>query len=651
VSEYVDGLEGKHAVYLVFNGGSGNLCDMIGLGFSSNEHEIERYVSPSVRIQVDGAEQTIPTEPIRSSDQNGIVDGFRYQVSASRPDGSAAITASASDPNVKVMITQASEGGAGIVRFFYNDVMKLYRLFQNFTNVAAPEADEEDAAAIIEADSIIGNTVTIDGSGFETPAEKIVSANAVLEASIGALGVDYELTHVGGDHYALTYAQGNTTMRIDPFFIVVDVTPYPVNGYVAILARIEKPALAVNESTGAKIFGVREDGLEVDITTGDALLKVEVADTTIASYANGTLTAKALGKTNLVATYDDPTDEWPSLPVIRPEFTVGEVIKPTATAIYVNGSAIPNFVPTVKNYTFAAPVAPELSVIVEAEGEGLSHDVVLPEALPGTATVTVSSVWGETGTYSIYISNAVSFNAGQKSFTVDVGNPSDDDKEIYVLLAAYDDSGKLAELAQTELLTVPANGSLEDIEVALEGDIKEQTVKAFIWDGAFAPYTSVYLLKNPEYSIFPILFENGQLNGFGSRGGADLSVVDTTRRNGAAGKAVYVGPDRETWGGSQIGVTEYLTQPGQEYEFVIYVRSEGAVSSQFSLTAQIDAPGENTQYFHINDRDISAADGWVRFSGSRVFNEGETINVYVENSDLNAFFIDEFSILVNGRPA
>ena len=221
VSQFVDNLDGKHAVYLVVNGGSGNLCDLIGLGFSADNHEIERFVSPSVNIEVGGEAQTIPAQPIASTNANGIYDYFRYQVSTSRPSGDTTITASASDPRVKTVITQAPESGAGLVRFIYNGVMKEYRLFQNFTNIAAVDADEANVAAILEADAIVGNTLTIAGSGLETPQAKIDKANKILDELIGTLDVDYIITDKGDDIFSLKYISGNTSMTIEPFYIIL----------------------------------------------------------------------------------------------------------------------------------------------------------------------------------------------------------------------------------------------------------------------------------------------------------------------------------------------------------------------------------------------------------------------------------------------
>ncbi len=78
VSNYVDQLDGKHALFLVAEGEEGMpLFDFIGLGFSSKDKKIERPVPPSVTITVNGKKLMLPSIPVRSTDENGIV-GYNY---------------------------------------------------------------------------------------------------------------------------------------------------------------------------------------------------------------------------------------------------------------------------------------------------------------------------------------------------------------------------------------------------------------------------------------------------------------------------------------------------------------------------------------------------------------------------------------------
>src|SRR5690606_9081981 len=80
VSKYVDHLDRKHALYLVAEGNDGSaLFDFIGLGFSSKEQRIERPVSPTVEITVNGKKLTLPSIPVRSTDENGLVGYHTYE--------------------------------------------------------------------------------------------------------------------------------------------------------------------------------------------------------------------------------------------------------------------------------------------------------------------------------------------------------------------------------------------------------------------------------------------------------------------------------------------------------------------------------------------------------------------------------------------
>ncbi|MBP1674231.1 MAG: hypothetical protein H6Q24_369 [Bacteroidetes bacterium] len=133
VSAFVDHLDKKHAIFLVAEGtDTGGLFDLIGLGFSSDKKKIVRPICPTVSIKVNGEAIDLPATPVRSTNANGIV-GFdlfetTYKV-MSDMTGIPAVSASASNQDVKVTITQAeSKTGTAIVRFKYNGVIKTYRV-------------------------------------------------------------------------------------------------------------------------------------------------------------------------------------------------------------------------------------------------------------------------------------------------------------------------------------------------------------------------------------------------------------------------------------------------------------------------------------------------------------------------------------------
>lgn len=133
VSTVVDKLDGKHAVFLVAEGtDQGGLFDLIGLGFSSAKKKIVRPVAPTVNIIVNGKNIEMPATPVRSTNANGIVGLDLYETTYKLPAGNGgtpSVTASSSDPSVKINITQAeSNSGTAIVKFDYKGVVKTYRV-------------------------------------------------------------------------------------------------------------------------------------------------------------------------------------------------------------------------------------------------------------------------------------------------------------------------------------------------------------------------------------------------------------------------------------------------------------------------------------------------------------------------------------------
>jgi len=133
VSAFVDGLDRKHAVFLVAEGpDQGALFDLSGLGFSSKKNKIVRPVTTVVSIRVDGAEIDLPSTPVRSTNANGITGYDLYETTWKIPSGSTTIpsvSASASDPEVKVAVNQAeSNTGTAVVQFDYRGIIKTYRV-------------------------------------------------------------------------------------------------------------------------------------------------------------------------------------------------------------------------------------------------------------------------------------------------------------------------------------------------------------------------------------------------------------------------------------------------------------------------------------------------------------------------------------------
>lgn len=133
VSAFVDHLNKKHAIFLVAEGtDQEGLFDLSGLGFSSDQKKIVRQVAPTVSIKVNGNSVELPATPVRSTNANGITGYNLYEATYKLPSGTAAIptvSASASDPAVKVAVTQAeSKTGTATVQFDYNGIVKTYKV-------------------------------------------------------------------------------------------------------------------------------------------------------------------------------------------------------------------------------------------------------------------------------------------------------------------------------------------------------------------------------------------------------------------------------------------------------------------------------------------------------------------------------------------
>ena len=139
----VEGLKGKHAIYLVAEGPEveqparenpwgrregpqrpSGLFDLHGIGFSKAGIDCQRPTVPVVTITVDGQRLNLPATPIRCSNANGLTDAIRYQAYGPVRSNSV-IKATASDPSVKFEISPIVEGRA-TVKCYYQGKEKIY---------------------------------------------------------------------------------------------------------------------------------------------------------------------------------------------------------------------------------------------------------------------------------------------------------------------------------------------------------------------------------------------------------------------------------------------------------------------------------------------------------------------------------------------
>jgi len=140
----VEGLKGKHAIYLVAEGPEveqpkndrpqwgrpqmprrpEGLFDLHGMGFFKAGTTCQPPVVPTVSLTADGKALQIPPTPIRCTNANGLTDAIRYQVYAPLKDGSQ-LQATASDPEVKITVSPIVEGRA-TVKCVYRGQEKIF---------------------------------------------------------------------------------------------------------------------------------------------------------------------------------------------------------------------------------------------------------------------------------------------------------------------------------------------------------------------------------------------------------------------------------------------------------------------------------------------------------------------------------------------
>ena len=123
----VEGLTGKHAVYLVVEGaGNEPLVDFHGIGFAKTGKPCQRPAVPTVTISVDGKKLNMPTKPLFSTNVNGLMDLTHYQVYAPLTDKSV-IKATANGGNVDIKIGKIVDGRA-TVKCTFNGKEKVYKI-------------------------------------------------------------------------------------------------------------------------------------------------------------------------------------------------------------------------------------------------------------------------------------------------------------------------------------------------------------------------------------------------------------------------------------------------------------------------------------------------------------------------------------------
>jgi len=138
----VEGLSGKHAIYLVVEGPEVQeperprwgrpqgpqrpfgLFDLTGIAFAKGNDKPQPPVVPQIKINVDGSDLSIPSTPIRSTNLNGYTDLGHYQVYGRMNDKST-IKVTSDVPGVNFEVSPISAGRC-VVKATYQGVTKTF---------------------------------------------------------------------------------------------------------------------------------------------------------------------------------------------------------------------------------------------------------------------------------------------------------------------------------------------------------------------------------------------------------------------------------------------------------------------------------------------------------------------------------------------
>ena len=116
-------LTGKHALFLVAEGPAGELCHIIGLGFSRKGEVMEFPQAPAVQFLAGGEALPMPSHPTWTTDFNGYTDCTNYDVQL--PEGISFEDVEVVAPKDVEVVMNAS---AGTICCTYKGKTKTYRL-------------------------------------------------------------------------------------------------------------------------------------------------------------------------------------------------------------------------------------------------------------------------------------------------------------------------------------------------------------------------------------------------------------------------------------------------------------------------------------------------------------------------------------------
>jgi len=216
VAQFVEGLSGKHAIYLVVEGEA----ELLGLGFSNDMFEIERSMPPNIEIKVNGKAIELPKTPIRSTYENGITDYSQYEIQLAGYTELPEVVVT-TDKEIDIYYVSPNDP----IELTYRGVKKTYNLvFENVTRddmVVSTIEGKETKKYTLKNDKLEFQFLNFGGA-----ITKIALAEDNFEQN---LVINYEdVTAYGNNSCYLNALVGRTSNRITDGMFTINGSSYSV---------------------------------------------------------------------------------------------------------------------------------------------------------------------------------------------------------------------------------------------------------------------------------------------------------------------------------------------------------------------------------------------------------------------------------------
>lgn len=229
-------------------------------------------------------------------------------------------------------------------------------------------------------------------------------------------------------------------------------------------------------------------------------------------------------------------------------------------------------------------------------------------------------------------------------------------KPSHMYLAVLDRAGTI----DTELRLCEDTLVTDSEWVKLEGEyvFSSYTTGAYVYVYAKEDPTASYLIDDfkitmikppveepPQWTVVASYdFEDGELNGWRSRGGTTVEITDEEAYTGQ--KSLKVTGRTQNWHGAELDVKGILNK-GVTYEISAYVKLIDQPDSDraIKITMQNKATGEERNWTTVAQKVVSSNE-WVELRGLYTFNKDmDELILYIESSGAtDSYYIDSIEI-------